>query len=292
MPELAIHQGASLHRNLAPIGPQLLAVLSQNNVRATHVLWQVCAQLQGLGYPLVVLDGTSAESESAPGLAHLLSQSSWSDGARPALAPTEADSLAVLPALHGLAALAREVLNPQQPSHHPLQPLQALFRSYALVVLHAPAATLASPLLKGLATTPLLVLQPDADGVLAGYRQLKQLALNTGLAASVACVVPPRDTEHQHQARDVLDAVRDCAARHLGQRIGTSLLQAGNTADLQRLALQLLEGAGRLPSTPLDNALPWAAEPLPSGAYAPAAAQVNAHAHAHAQISSHFQPGH
>ena len=289
MPELAIHQGASLHRNLAPIGPQLLAVLSQNNVRATHVLWQVCAQLQGLGYPLVVLDGTSAESESAPGLAHLLSQSSWSDGARPALAPTEADSLAVLPALHGLAALAREVLNPQQPSHHPLHPLQALFRSYALVVLHAPAATLASPLLKGLSTTPLLVLQPDADGVLAGYRQLKQLALNTGLAASVACVVPPRDTEHQHQARDVLDAVRDCAARHLGQRIGTSLLQVGNAGDLQRLALQLLEGAGPVPGAAVglsSEAQPLPAQWLGSTAYASAPAQV------HAQNPSHFQPGH
>lgn len=284
MPEMTLHQGAGLQRNLPPTGLRLLAVLSQNNARATHVLWQVCAQLQGLGYPLVVLDGTSAESESTPGLAHLLSQSHWNDGARPALAPSEADSLAVLPALHGLATLARDALTPLHPSQHPLQPLQTLFGSYALVVLHAPAAALASPLLKGLSTTPLLVLQPDADGVLAGYRQLKQLALNTGLSAAVACVVPQRDTEHQHQARDVLDAVRDCAARHLGQRIGTMLLQADNAADVQRLALQLLESAGPLPSaTPSADALPWAAaEPFTRSSYAPAQAQT----------PSHFQPGH
>ncbi len=283
MPEIAFHQGAGLHRAAPPAGPRLLAVLSQNNDVATELLWQVCAQLQCLGYPLVVLDCTSAESHAAPGLAHLLAQTRWNDGALPAMAAADSASLAVLPALHGLAALASNALDGQNPAHHPLQPLQDLFCSHALVVLHAPAAMLASPLLKGLASTPLLVLQPDSDGVLAGYRQLKQLALHTGLAAAVACVVPPRDAQQQHQARDVLDAVRDCAARHLGQRIGTTLLQAGNVADVQRLALQLLEGAGTLPcATGPADALPWTPELLHSMACAPAQARA----------PSHFQPGH
>ena len=283
MPDMALHQGAGLHHNSPAAGPRLLAVLSQNNTTATEVLWQVCAQLQHLGHPLLVLDCSSAESQVTPGLAHLLSSTRWSDGALPARAAANSASLAVLPALHGLAALASNALDGQNPAHHPLQPLQDLFCSHALVVLHAPAAMLASPLLKGLASTPLLVLQPDSDGVLAGYRQLKQLALHTGLAAAVACVVPPRDAQQQHQARDVLDAVRDCAARHLGQRIGTTLLQAGNVADVQRLALQLLEGAGTLPcATGPADALPWTPELLHSMACAPAQARA----------PSHFQPGH
>ncbi len=295
MPDMALHQGAGLHHNSPAAGPRLLAVLSQNNTTATEVLWQVCAQLQHLGHPLLVLDCSSAESQVTPGLAHLLSSTRWSDGALPARAAANSASLAVLPALHGLAALASHALTPQhQPhhshhSHHPLQPLQALFRGYALVVLHAPAATLASPLLMGLATTPLLVLQPDPDGVLAGYRQLKQLALHTGLAATVACAAPLHDTERQRQARDALDAVRDCAARHLGQRIGTTLLQAGNAADVQRLALQLLEGAGTLPdATTPAGALQWAPELLYSTACMPADAPVTTRAPSH----PHFQPGH
>ena len=288
MPDMDMHQGAGLRRDLPPMDLRLLAVLSQNTAQATDTLWQVCAQLQCLGYPVVVLDGTSAESDTAPGLAHLLVQTPWNGGvALPALGGTDAASLAVLPALHGLAALARDAHvalqdthNPLHPRLHPLQPLQALFRCYALVVLHAPVTTLASPLLDDLPTTPLLVLQPGADGVLEGYRQLKLLALHTGLVGTVACVAQPGDAEQQRHARDALHAVSSCAARHLGQRIGTTLLQAGDGAGLQRLALQLLESAGTLPAAPSAGA--WS--PAPAPAYAPM--------HSLVQAPSHFQPGH
>lgn len=290
MPDMDLHQGAGLRRDIAPLGLRLLAVLSQNTAQATETLWQVCAQLQCLGYPVVVLDGTSAESDTAPGLAHLLVQPPWNGGsvALPALDGTDAASLAVLPALHGLAALARDAhvaLHGTQHLHHPhphpLQPLQALFQCYALVVLHAPVSTLASPLLEDLPTAPLLVLQPGADGVLEGYRQLKLLALHTGLASTVVCVAQPGDAEQQRHARDALHAVGSCAARHLGQRIGTTLLQAGDGSGLQRLALQLLEGAGALPAAPLASA--WSPAPAPF-AHAPM--------YSHVQAPSHFQPGH
>ena len=299
MPDMVLHQGASLHCDTPDAGLRLLVVLSQPHADALDTLWQVCAQLQRLGYPVIVLDGTSAESDATPGLAHLLAQGAWGNGALPAMPGGDALSLAVLPALHGLADLAAGAGGPAQA----LAPLHTLFRSYALVVLHAPVAVLASALLEGLGTTPLLVLQPGPEGVLDGYRQLKQLALHTGLNARVASVAQPHDAAQERQARGALQAVSACAARHLGQRIGSTLLHSGVAADLQQLALQLLESAGTLqaagPPGSWHPALAAAPQPLAWQAHAAAAlaAEVaNRHArHHHAQAtppSLSFQPGH
>ncbi len=284
MPDMVLHQGASLHCDTPDAGLRLLAVLSQPHADALDTLWQVCAQLQRLGYPVIVLDGTSAESDATPGLAHLLAQGAWGNGALPAMPGGDALSLAVLPALHGLAALQGDAPGRVQA----LAPLHTLFRSYALVVLHAPVAVLASALLEGLSTTPLLVLQPGSEGVLDGYRQLKQLALHTGLNARVASVAQPHDAAQERQARDALHAVSACAARHLGQHMGTTLLQRGNAADLQQLALQLLESAGTLQAADLPGH--W------HPALAATAALANRHVqHHHAQAmpsSLYLQPGH
>ena len=83
----------------------ILLVASQNNAAsALETLWQICAHLQRLGLPVVVLDGTAQETENTPGLLHLLLQMPGSHSAG-LHAGAQAHSLAVIPAARGLRHL-------------------------------------------------------------------------------------------------------------------------------------------------------------------------------------------
>ncbi len=239
MLDFGLHQGTSLHSHTPQAELRLAVVASQGgNAHALETLWQACSQLQHLGHPVVVLDGTAQESDDAPGLQHLLACAPWGDDALPHTG-VDAGSLAVLPAMTGLDMLAFDA----DPLDAPLRALQPLFRHYTLVVLHAPVSTLASPLLAGTAALPLLTMQAGPEGVVESYRQLKLLAVHAGLSATVACLVHSQEDAHQRQAGDALNAVRQCAQRHLGQDVITTVVQAGHAPDMQRLALHLLENA-------------------------------------------------
>ena len=244
MLDLSLHQGTSLHCHTPEIELRLSAVVSQGSSgRSLETLWQVCSHLQRLGYPVVVLDGTAEESYAAPGLQHLLTSAPHDNAsASLAIGAANTSSLAVIPAFQGLYTLAFNSPHVTQP----LQALQPLFRQYALIVVYASVATLSTPLLKGTATAPLLLMQPGKSGIVTSYKQLKQLALHTGLAGTVACIT---DSDKPAQRREIdgeLHTLRQCAARHLGQHIGTTSIHAGSAPDMQRLALRLLENAGTL----------------------------------------------
>ena len=249
MLDIGFHQGSSLYSHAPQDELRLIAVASpQTETHGLEILWQVCLHLQRLGYPVVVLDGTARESESSPGLLDLLTHEPWNESL-PAAGQHSMSSLAVLPSMLGLHNLA----NQTQQHTHPLQALHPLFRRYALVVVHAPVATLASALLAGTMVSPLLLMSPGKHGVVDSYRQLKHLALHAGLVGTVACVTHPG----QHPpARQALLSLRHTAARHLGQKIRTSLIEANSAQDLQRLALQLLENACTINASGMGTALP------------------------------------
>ena len=258
MLDLSLHQGTSLHCHTPEIELRLSAVVSQGpNGRALETLWQVCSHLQRLGYPVIVLDGTAEESYAAPGLQHLLTSTPRGNGSF-AIGGAHASSLAVIPAFQGLYTLACNSPHVSQP----LQALQPLFRQYALIVVYASVATLSTPLLKGTATAPLLLMQPGKSGIVSSYKQLKQLALHTGIAGTVACIT---DSDRPAQRREIdgeLHTLRQCAARHLGQQIGTTSIYAASAQDMQRLALRLLENAGTL-GAPSHGAPAYAAPANP-----------------------------
>ena len=242
MLDIGLHQGSSLHCHTPEVELRLATMVSQSGHGPTlETLWQMCAHLRKLGYPVIVLDGTADESDDAPGLQQLLAQAPWGEGSLPG-ASAHASSLAVLPAMQGLRTLAFHGVHLQQP----LQPLQALFRQYTLVVLYAPVVTLASPLLAGTTTAPLLIMSPGHSGVVDSYKQLKHLLVHAGIVGTVACVTPNSISMERQQASEGLQALRQCAERHLGQHIGTTIIHADNPQDLQRLALQLLEKADTL----------------------------------------------
>jgi len=76
--DTAMHQAMGLHSLTPQSDLRLLAVLSQPDGGPwLEMLWQLCAHLQRLGYPVVVLDGTAREEPHAPGLAQLLGPAPW-----------------------------------------------------------------------------------------------------------------------------------------------------------------------------------------------------------------------
>ncbi|CAN7587559.1 hypothetical protein LJR129_004314 [Acidovorax sp. LjRoot129] len=242
MLDIGFHQGAGLHSFTPQSELRVIAVASQDNAATgLEALWQVCAILQRLGYPVVVLDGTAHETDDSPGLLHLLQQAPWNEGGHLNMGAM-ASSLAVIPAAKGLLNVARRAQRSDAP---PLQLLVPYFRTYGLMVLHAPAATLA-PLLTHTATIPLVVMGNDAAGVLNSYKSLKQIAVHTGLPCMVAGLLHGNTASERRKTRAALQTLQECSEQHLGGPVRTTTIATQNPQDLQRLALQLLENAGTM----------------------------------------------
>ena len=216
------------------------AVASQERASSgLEMLWQICANLQRLGYPVMVLDGTALESDDTPGLSHVLQQAPWNDGLGASASVT---SVAVIPAARGLHQLQRQAYTEGTP---PLQGLLPYFRTYGLLVLHAPAGLL-GPLLTHTSTIPLAVMESGSAGVLSCYKSLKQIATHSGLPCTVASVLQGDSASERRRTLGALRTLQDCAERHLGGRVRTTTISANNPHDVQRLALQLLENAGTI----------------------------------------------
>ncbi len=232
------HQGMGLQNHKPHDELRLLAMASTPDVSGgLETLWQVCLHLQRLGYPVVVLDGTAAESAQSPGLQDLLTHEIWADSLRPP--KTGTSELAVLPAQRGLQTLVRQA----EPGAQALQGLYPLLRNYALVMVYAPIEVLASPLLESSMAAPLILMQPGQAGVIESYRLLKLLALHAGLTGLVACMGRSYPQQAVRVAQETLESLRRCAARHLGQQPRTALIRTDRPQELQRLALQWLENA-------------------------------------------------
>lgn len=280
-----LHQGQGLHGQPGAAAPSSLRVLATLRDTASDaegqaeqaLLWPVCASLQRLGLPVLVLDASQGEAPDAPGLAQLLQQSAWQ--ARTGLHPEpRSHSVAVLPARLGLELLPQQA---RQAGMAPMQWLQRHVRGYAIVMLYADADTLAANL-AGQAVHPLMVLPEQGPRVLGCYRLLKQLALHAGLRCLLAPLLPaPAEvdvtsydwrrgqTGARSQAEDAqrrqsqIDALLQCAQRHLGHTPGLLPVRLHHAPDLQRLALQLLNHAGSvLPHGGQDLAAGYA--PLPA----------------------------
>lgn len=242
MLDILFHQAAGLHSFTPQSELRVVAVASQDNTgTGLETLWQICASLQRLGYPVVVLDGTAQETDNSPGLLHLLQQAPWNEGAHLNMGAM-ASSLAVIPAAKGMLRISREASRNETA---PLPSLLPYFRTYGILVLHAPAATL-GPLLTHTATVPLVVMGEGSAGVMTSYKSLKQIALHTGLPCMVAALLRGNTAAERHRTQHALQTLEDCAQRHLGGPVRTTTIATQSPQDLQRLALQLLENAGTI----------------------------------------------
>ena len=249
MLEFGLHQGTSLYGRTPQDAVRLISVASAPGGRSLELLWAICTHLQGLGYPTVVLDGSAPETAESPGLIDLLEHNLWIDAPQ-GLSMANDQSLAVLPAARGLAALTR----PERRSTAPLHSLQPVLRRYAVVVLYAPTSVLASSLRAETAASPLLLLEEGDQAVMATYKDLKWLALHAGLAGTVVRLA--HGQRQRAAAHQQLRALCECAEKHLGRPPRTLALDPDRPTDLQRLALELLENAESLAPAGIYAALP------------------------------------
>ncbi|MBS7780783.1 hypothetical protein [Acidovorax sp. CCYZU-2555] len=222
------NQGYGLQAGAAWQELQVCAIAYSATAPAGGLLWPLSAQLQQLGYPVLVLDASQTESAATPGLRDLLAEPPWqATGMGPR--PTQA-SVATLPAALGLRQLGG------------LESLLAYARGYAVVIVHAPVEQLA-PLLQGHAMRPLLPLDMQPRGMERSYRQIKHLALHAGLSCIVAGATEAHEPFARRHADTLMSSLAQCAQRHLRMQPLCTRTDPGSPQELRRLALLMLAHA-------------------------------------------------
>lgn len=235
----AITQGMGLQRMAAPVGLQLLALISHGDKASElPLLWNLCHTWTRLGYSVVVLDATVDESDDAPGLAQLL--------AGMALADASASlGWSVLPAALGMQLWRTQ----DNPPRHLEQDLLELFPHHDIVLCYADAR-LSSALFRQSSLAPVLPVTAATPFVVSAYQGLKELLLNAGLLPTIVEVTDEDDpvADDAGQRRMMIEKLQDCAHHFLGHQIGVQTLHvsasgtiAGDAAE--RLALRMLENA-------------------------------------------------
>lgn len=260
MLERGLHQGTGLLQNRPWARTRVAAVATAPDAASLDTLWLLCALLQSEGTSVVVLDASVPEHEANPGLEQLLTSTSLCT--LPS-APTRLDdgapgSLAVLPAARGLQQLSTQaqpgtlcsLYQTCDTTGTPLARLLPMLRAYDLVLLHAPMSCL-GPLLQPHGIRPLLLAQPGAEGTQEAYRQLKHLALYTGLSAQLCVVVAQPGDGAERAARTQLATLQRCAHDYLGIVPPGVVVCAWRPHDLQRLALQVQENASTMEEPPI-----------------------------------------
>lgn len=242
------HQGCGLQAAAAWHEVQVCAIADSATAPGSTLLWPLSAQLQQLGYPVLVLDASQTESAAAPGLRDLLAEPAWQAaflGPRRAAA-----SVATLPAALGLSQLEG------------LEQLLSYARRYAVVLIHAPVEQLA-PLLRGQALRPLLPLDMQPRGMVRSYRQIKHLALHAGLPSIVAAAAAAHEPFALRHADTLMASLTRCAERHLRLAPLCTRTDPGLAQDMRRLALMLLAHSATLSCGP-SAATPMRFAPAPA----------------------------
>lgn len=236
------HQGSSL---LGQSSGQLrvLSVIPSGEAEDLHALWQACAALQTQGYPVMILDGLESETDQAPGLEDVLQ--GCSSTALPAHL-TQPHAIASLPAARGLQELADWAQASGQP---PLGQLYRHFRNHALLVVLAPAPLLGA-VCKGVQQAPWLLVPTKRHSVVACYRALKQVFMDTGVMPQLLALRPA------HTGLDpLLKSIAQCAHHHLHVEPLAQQIDPEHPRQLQRWALQCLE-QGQVITAPEPAMLP------------------------------------
>jgi len=221
-----------------------------------RLLHAVCAHWQRLGHATLVLDASQRETAARPGLLQRL-QGPGRHKHPGCTGPHHA--LSVLPAQQGLKHLGAGFAAGALLPHH--------LRGYSIALLYAGVATLA-PLLPPAATPLLLLPAPQGRCIAwqhmhACYRHIQHLAQHRIARCLLAApLMPEAATDGQrspapqaggmpenlhHPAQ--IQALRQCARRHLGHNCTVLPLCPQRSADLRHLALRWLAHAHPLPAS-------------------------------------------
>lgn len=244
MLEYFANQASGLIGLGAQPGPRLIAVVSHGDEQAElPLMWQLCMALVTFGYTLTVLDATTIESDTNPGLLNMLEDSGWnSDEMR------QTGAWTVLPAGAGIQRLASE----QSTGHQALQELGHLFPLGSVVILYAKVEWMI-PLVGESLIEPLLAVSPARNSLLTSYSALKRLLITGKVKPTIVNMISEQPSTARLQPQSVSASLSECARRFLGQDVKTLNIaeqygEEGIPLESQQLALRLLEGA--LPLNP------------------------------------------
>lgn len=233
------NQAAGLLELAIPQAPKLMAVVSHGDEQSElPVLWRLCTSLVNFGYAVTVLDATSCESDTNPGLEQLLEYAYWRGAENP-----DAPAWNVIPAGSGLQSLNAA---PERRAES-LQHLGRLFFHEGVVIVYGKAEWL-TPLLAHSGIKPLLALAPAKRSLLTSYLALKRLLLKGGLQPTIVNMVEDKRRASSLEVGAVVHNLSDCARNFLGFEVNALDISTPDDddrpcADIQRLALQMLESA-------------------------------------------------
>ena len=239
MLDTGFNQAAGLQSLALQSGPRVIAVTNHGDTQGElPLLWNLCACLVELGYPVVVLDATTFETTNNPGLKQLLEDFQWPRGEGLGSMPWS-----VLPAALGLKQLCT-----QKPLHaSALTPISGLLQNFGVIVVYASADVL-SDLLPDSGVEPLLTVSSVKMSPITAYKALKQLLLNAKLRPTMASVVTDSRSGRPMAGNSVVRNLQDCAMTFLGYRLDALTVREQPVGehpfdDIRRLALRLLENA-------------------------------------------------
>jgi len=223
--------------------PRLVAMVSHGDEQAElPLLWQLCLSLVNFGYSVTVLDATTAESDTNPGMEQLLENSLWEDGG-----PRDTPAWTVLPSAKGIQTL----LGAPYPLARSLHHLGLLLPAESIVVLYCKADWMVK-LIGDRHTEALLAISQTKASLLTGYIALKRLLIMGKLRPTIVNMLrdPSLPAPAHHPTTSA--GLSECAKRFLGHELKTLTIAEWQTDvapcdAVQRLALRLLESA-----VPLD----------------------------------------
>lgn len=229
MLDATVHQATGLMAMAPRSGARLMAMVSHGDERAElPLLWQLCTALSEFGYVVTVLDATACETETNPGLQHMLDASSWKGS------PDE-PFWTVVPSALGLQTLCSSALG-QQVS---LGKLGQILPREGIVILYCNAEWLVA-LIGNSRAAPVLAVSSMKTSLMTSYLALKRLLKIGDL---VPTVVNLADDELA-----VAASLGECAKNFLGYdvkpiRIAPPTFDQRPSAEVQGLALRMLENA-------------------------------------------------
>lgn len=251
MLEACLNQGAGLHALAAQPAPRVVAMASHGDRQSElPLLCSLCTTWTDLGYPVLVLDATMAESDSGPGLQQLMDDPACHTGA----CGQDQASWPIIPAALGLEQLCLGTPRAGGGKSR-LQLLGRLFRNYEIVLVYASAQNLAS-YLPGSGIAPLLAVSAKRMSVLSAYQSLKQLLLIGRLQPTIVAVMDESDQSSLAAGSSLCKSLQDCAMAFLAHQVTPLPVHIRPKdgqpfGDMHQLALRLLESAfSLLPTIP------------------------------------------
>ncbi len=225
--------------------PRLVAMVSHGDERAElPLLWQLCLSLVNFGYSVTVLDATTAESDTNPGLEQLLENALWSDGSK-----CDTPAWTVLPCANGIQTL----LEGPDASSQNLHQLGPLLPAEGIVVLYCKVEWMAA-LIGDSHVEPLLAVTPVKTSLLTSYIALKRLLITGKLRPTIVNMLQEPNLFVSAQQSPTSAGLSECAKKFLGHELKTldiveQQADAAPCQEVQRLALRLLESAVPLGAT-------------------------------------------